>query len=120
MLKALGSLFGRSRSPSPARVRGPPPNFPELAKKCYFTEVELKKLNDRFNLIASDEGFISADIFFSQPEVANGRLIVIAFECICPKGGAAKGVNFIEYVLLLSKFSTRASKEEKLKCIYPL
>jgi len=117
MFSAIGKIFGRSRSPSPAaRGRGPAPNFADLSHKCYFSESELRKLYDRFNLICSDEAFVSAEAFYTQPEVSNCRLIVIAFEHICPPDGAARGINFTEYILILSKFSTRASKEEKLKC----
>ena len=76
----------------------------EIARDCYFSEAEVRKLHERFSsLLDNDQEALSVEDFFLQPEAANCRLIVLAVDYLCPPGSSS-GLSFSEYVLLLSKF----------------
>ena len=94
----------------------PKPDYNELIRQTVFSSEELQKLFLRFSMIAEDDGLVTMTTFCSQPEIFNCRLIKIAFESVCPPNGAIKGIEFDEFVFILSKFSTRTSKEEKTTC----
>ena len=101
---------------APTKPYEPPPNFDELCQNCYFNVKELKKLYERYNAIKDPYGNVTLDIFCGQPEVANCKLIIFGFLAFVPKTSTLRYIDFNDYVLLLSKFSSRSQKEEKTKC----
>ena len=108
------ALFGGRNVAAPTSSEVP--KYDDLAKMSYFTINELKKLFARYQGLKNSSGDVTMEAFCSQPEVVNCRLIILVFEALCPPSGHSKGIIFPEFVLLLSKFSFRAQREEKMKC----
>ena len=66
---------------------------------------------------------VDIDSFCNQPEVFSCKVIMLAFDTLCPPEqdgmtGAQSKVDFDIYVLLLSKFSPRTPVNEKIKFLY--
>ncbi|XP_068310381.1 uncharacterized protein [Pyrus communis] len=82
----------------------------EVQEHCNntFSQQEIVSLYQRFcQLDRSGGGFISADEFLSVPEFA-----------VNPLSQILDGLNFKEFVLFLSAFSSRASLQQKIEFIF--
>ena len=83
---------------------------------------ELKKLYQRYTKLSVNGDGVDLDSFCSQPEVCGCKLIILAFETLCPsreEGTASRTkMNFDVFVLLLSKFSPRSPVNEKTNFLY--
>lgn len=111
------AIFGdRSSSTNKNQQQVGSPDYNDLSQKTLFSVKELKKLNERFITIAGADGLVTCEAFCCQPEVASCRLIIIAFAAVCPPTSNVSGIEFSEFVAILSKFSPRSTKEEKAKC----
>ena len=88
----------------------------------YFTVSELKKLYQRYTKLSVNGDGVDLDSFCSQPEVSGCKLIILAFETLCPfrkeEPASQTKMNFEVFVLLLSKFSPRSPVNEKTQFLY--
>ncbi len=86
----------------------------------YFTVPELKKLYHRYTKLNTSGDGVDLDSFCSQPEVSSCKLIVLAFDTICPPKDeeTRSKIDFEMFVLLLSKFSPRSPVNEKTQFLY--
>ena len=101
MLKRI--FFGERKPAEDLSTPSPPIDFRDLTQKSYFSEAELRVLYQRYNGLVGEDGTLSDEDFYSQPEVANCRLIVLAVEMI-HTAEHSSGLSFSDYVSLLSKF----------------
>eukprot|EP00897_Mesotaenium_endlicherianum_P007213 jgi/Mesen1/651/ME000109S10864 len=77
-----------------------------------FSQREIVALYERFCILdRNGKGYISADEFMSIPEFALNPLAQRLLRLV-------EGVNFKDFVELLSSFSTRASPEDKVRMIF--
>ncbi|KAL4571350.1 hypothetical protein LXL04_018108 [Taraxacum kok-saghyz] len=86
----------------------------EVQEHCNntFSQQEIVSLYQRFcQLDRNSGGFISADEFLSVPEFAVNPLSQRLFRMI-------DGLNFKEFVLFLSAFSSRATLQHKVEFIF--
>lgn len=86
----------------------------DLQNHCsnLYSQREIIALYERFcQLDRTSKGFISADEFMGVPEFAVNPLCQRLLKML-------EGLNFKEFIALLSAFSARATKDDKLKFIF--
>lgn len=80
----------------------------------YFTKYEIQRLYKRFLKLDKDgNGIIDKDEFLSIPQISSNPL---ASRIISIFDEDKKGVDFKNFIQAISSFSTRGSKEQRLKC----
>lgn len=115
----FGNFFGKKIDLGDKHI-----NYFELSQTSYFSEKELKKLYQRFKSLNCDEKGVDMESFCCQPEVANCKLILLAFDALAvsdedqAEKGSSPRIAFKEFVMLLSKFSPRSPIDEKTKFLY--
>ncbi|GAO46110.1 EF-hand [Saitoella complicata NRRL Y-17804] len=85
-----------------------------IVAQSNFTPLEVERLRKRFMKLDRDNsGSISRDEFLSIPQIANNPLAHRLIAILDKDGGG--DVDFREFILGLSAFSSKGNKEEKLR-----
>ncbi|BFZ61398.1 Calcineurin subunit B [Saitoella coloradoensis] len=85
-----------------------------IVAQSNFTPLEVERLRKRFMKLDRDNsGSISRDEFLSIPQIANNPLAHRLIAILDKDGGG--DVDFREFIMGLSAFSSKGNKEEKLR-----
>jgi len=120
MTSSILSWFGWGRKDNALHVNVPLPDKQILSKITHFTPSEITKLYKRYCLICGDDGLLDSRGFGLLPEIAAMPLALLAFEYEATEHMHQPELDFNQFCLLLSHFSSKAPIAEKVEYLFDI